>query len=244
MPLISRTTSSVTNSSSTTCGRPARQSASCSSRIARRRSRCCSVSGSRTPKPPVAERLRSPAGPPATARCRAEPEWRPGQVQRMVSCGPSIAVLIAAQLTTLPTPKHVGCRRGFLVQRREKLFPFGAIGEPSGILDRGYRLRAEGLQLLLPSPPDELSPITTVRPPLLLLPAREAGRTEGDLLDHFLRYFIPHPTAADAGVVREARFQFLVCRAVGNTPWADALIVFLHGINGASVDEATCLAAT
>src|SRR5262249_3299305 len=93
-------------------------------------------------------------------------------------------------------------------------------------------------------PPDELSPITTVRPPLLLLPAREAGRTEGDLLDHFLRYFIPHPTAADAGVVREARFQFLVCRAVGNTPWADALIVFLHAINGASVDEATCLAAT
>src|SRR5215831_12180086 len=28
--------------------------------------------------------LRSPAGPPATAWCRAKPEWRPGQVQRLV----------------------------------------------------------------------------------------------------------------------------------------------------------------
>src|SRR5262249_6604689 len=31
----------------------------------------------------AAERPRSPAGPPATAWCRAKPEWRPGQVQRL-----------------------------------------------------------------------------------------------------------------------------------------------------------------
>src|SRR5262245_45552057 len=35
----------------------------------------------------AAERLRSPAGPPATAWCRAKPQWRPGQVQRLVRPG-------------------------------------------------------------------------------------------------------------------------------------------------------------
>src|SRR5262249_8637871 len=54
------------------------------------------------PESKAGERLPSPAGPPATATCRAKPEWRPGQVQGMVMRGWTST---PAKERTQPTPK-------------------------------------------------------------------------------------------------------------------------------------------
>ncbi len=155
----------------------------------------------------------------------------------------SVAILVSTQLATFRTAKNVRRWGAIFFQCRKKLIPLRPIGEPSGILNCGYRLRSEGVQFVPTRASDELGGIAAVRPPPFLLPTSKAWCTMGYFFYYFTGDLIPRAIATNPMFIGETRFKFLVSRAVGDAPRADTLVVFFDGIDRAGVDESTRFAA-
>ena len=153
-----------------------------------------------------------------------------------------IAVRISAKLPALAAAEQVCCGRGVLVERGHERVQPVSVEQLGAFPDRGDGFRPERLKLLDAAAPEEFGRIAAVRPPLLLLPAVEAGGAVGNRLDHGRRHRLPLAIAADAVFIGEGRAKLRVSGAAGDAPRADGLD-FGFGVDRAGIDKAARLLA-
>jgi hypothetical protein len=111
-------------------------------------------------------------------------------------------------------------------------------------LDRRYRTSTQRFEFLSAGPAKELTSVSTVRPPLFLLPTTKAGGAIGDFFLDLIRHILPHSTATNFIFVGETGFKFLVRGTIRNAPGTDAVIKFFDGVQWAYVNEAGFSPAT
>lgn len=90
----------------------------------------------------------------------------------------------------------------------------------------------------------KLSCVTTMSPPLFLLPANKSRRAVGDLVANGIRNLIPMTIATDTFRASELGVELLMSTAISNTPGANPVRELFHGVDMTSVDIASCLSTT
>jgi len=150
----------------------------------------------------------------------------------------SVAVLIAAECAARDAAEQIRGGRAVSIERCEEIVPVLVVREAGGLANGRDRFRAMGFQFALARTADEGRGVAAMRPPLLLLPARKAGRALCDMRHDMIRYGLRGTATTDAILIRERGIELPMSGAVVDTPWTQRFGQFLFRIDGAGVDPA------